>query len=52
LYLTLIEADIEGDTFFPEIEVTDWEEVSQEAFKADETNPYAFRFVTLDRRKA
>jgi dihydrofolate reductase len=51
LYLTLIEANVEGDTFFPEIEITKWEEVSQETFEADDTNPFAFRIVTLDRRR-
>ncbi|MBZ9752613.1 dihydrofolate reductase [Deinococcus sp. HMF7604] len=46
--LTLIHADLAGDTFFPELPGT-WE-VVQEAFRhADEQNPYDLTFQTLVR---
>jgi dihydrofolate reductase len=50
LYLTLIEGHVEGDTYFPEFEIAEWQEVSEEVFNADDKNPFAFRIVTLDRR--
>ncbi len=51
LYLTWIDADFAGDTFFPEIRDEEWQEVSRELFEADENNPYRFNFVIMDRRR-
>lgn len=51
LYLTLIHAQIAGDTKFPEIEWNDWEEVGRQDAAADETNPYAYSFVDWVRAK-
>ena len=50
LYLTLIEADIEGDTFFPEYDKNEWQEVKSDYRKADDKNPYLMRFLVLDRK--
>lgn len=50
LYLTLVEADIEGDTRFPEIDWTAWREVSRESHPADERNQYPYTFLVLERR--
>jgi dihydrofolate reductase len=52
LYITLIEARVEGDTFFPEYTHADWEEVSREAHDADAKNPYPYTFVVLRRRES
>lgn len=49
LYLTLIDAAIEGDTFFPAIDETLWREVWSEAHPADDQHPYAFRFTRWER---
>ena len=51
LYLTLIEAKVEGDTFFPEYTLAEWEEVSREPHDADAANPYPYTFMVFHRRK-
>ncbi|PHR54776.1 MAG: type 3 dihydrofolate reductase [Arcobacter sp.] len=45
LYLTFIDLDIEGDTFFPDYEVLNIKEVKRETHKKDEKNPYDYVFV-------
>ncbi|MBN1683882.1 MAG: type 3 dihydrofolate reductase [Gammaproteobacteria bacterium] len=52
LYLTLVDIECPGDTFFPAIHFKDWEEVSREPHFADSHNPYDYCFVTLKRRKS
>ena len=48
LYLTKIHAEFENaDTFFPEIDYSEWVEVSREEHKADEKNPYDYTFLLL-----
>ena len=50
LYLTLVHADIAGDTHFPSIDPADWTERSREHHPANERHAHAFSFVVLDRR--
>jgi dihydrofolate reductase len=50
LYLTEIDAEFEGDTFFPEWNKEVWEVVSSETHPADEKNSFPYRFVVYDRR--
>lgn len=50
LYLTLIDAEFEGDTRFPDFDERDWQEVGREDHAPDEQNPYAYSFVTLEKR--
>jgi dihydrofolate reductase len=50
LYLTLIDETFEGDTYFADYDVDDWQEVSRQDFQADDNNPHAYSFVTLDRK--
>jgi dihydrofolate reductase len=50
IHLTLIEAEVEGDTFFPELSPEAWQEVSHEAYPADEKNPYSYAFLTYKKR--
>jgi dihydrofolate reductase len=45
LYLTEIDADIEGDTFFPLYKKEDWHEISRQDHDADDRHQYAFDFV-------
>ena len=52
IYLTQIEADIEGDTFFPEINWNDWQEVENVFCTGDEKNVYSMRFLVLDRKES
>lgn len=49
LYLTEVHTEIDGDTFFPEFDRTEWKEISREDFKADEENDYDYSFVVLER---
>ena len=49
LYLTEIHADIAGDVYFPEFDITKWREVSRELHPRDEKHPYDFDFVIYDR---
>ena len=50
IYFTRVEADVEGDTFFPSFDEAAWRVVSSEAHAADEKNAMAFRFEILERR--
>lgn len=50
LYLTFIHTDVAGDTQFPDYrEAGHWLEISRQCHTADEKNPYAYDFVTLER---
>ncbi len=50
IYLTIIEAEVEGDTYFPEINPEHWHIVSQEAHPADARNPYPYTFYIYERK--
>jgi dihydrofolate reductase len=47
LYLTFIDHEVDGDTFFPEYEHLSMKEVSREKYLKDEKNPYDYQFVDL-----
>ena len=49
LYLTLIDEEFEGDTFFPDYTQYQWNEINRVSHKADENNPYPYTFLTLER---
>jgi len=49
LYLTEVHASPEGDTFFPEVNLEEWNEISREDYKADEKNQYDYSFVILEK---
>jgi dihydrofolate reductase len=49
LYLTMIDADLAGDTFFPDYTQYAWKEIDRIDNPADENNPYPYSFVTLIR---
>ncbi|VUD62194.1 Dihydrofolate reductase type 3 [Thalassocella blandensis] len=50
LYLTRVEASIDGDAFFPALDLNQWEEVSNERYEADSNNSYAYSFLQLKRK--
>lgn len=50
LYLTEVHASLQGDTWFPDWQRTDWQEVSREDHVADDKNEYNYSFVVLTRR--
>lgn len=48
LYLTQIELDVAGDTYFPDYMANySWQELDSESHQADPLNPYCYRFITL-----
>lgn len=51
IYLTEVDADVGGDTFFPPLDPGDWEVIEAVGHPADERHPYDFSFLTLDRKR-
>jgi len=49
LYLTEIDATIDGDVFFPSIDKSQWKEVSRVHNEPDEKHAYAYDFVLYER---
>ncbi|MBR2452076.1 MAG: dihydrofolate reductase [Rikenellaceae bacterium] len=49
LYITYVDVEYKGDTYFPEIGA-EWEEISSEAFKRGEKFEHPFRFVNYTRK--
>jgi dihydrofolate reductase len=49
MYLTLVHATVDGDTFFPDVEPREWREVARERHEADAEHRFAYSFVTLER---
>ena len=50
LYLTLIHASLDGDTFFPEVDFKQWNETTQEGMSPSEKCPYSYSFVDYKRK--
>lgn len=51
LYLTLIHEDFAGDAWFPAFDHAEWSEVEHADCEPDETNPYHYSFVVLERKR-
>jgi dihydrofolate reductase len=49
LYITEVDASIEGDVTFPEFDETAWTEVRREEYPAGEGDDHAFTFRVLER---
>ena len=49
IYLTEIDADIDGDVRFPAFDRDAWNETIVGTYAADERNPLSMRFLRLDR---
>lgn len=50
MYLTFIDLDTKGDTFFPKYKEDEWQEISREVHQKDALNPYDYAFVVLERK--
>lgn len=50
VYLTEVDANVEGDTFFPALDPEVWQENWREAHAPDEKNEYAYTFRILERK--
>lgn len=51
IHLTEVEAEVEGDTYFPEFDRGAWRETEVARHDADARHAYPFRIVRLERRR-
>ena len=49
LYITQIDADIDGDTFFPEINLKEWQEKQRISITKNASTAFDYHFLTLQR---
>ncbi len=49
LVLTKVDCNIEGDVFYPDIDLDEWEKLSSEYFKKDSDNDYDFTVITYEK---
>jgi dihydrofolate reductase len=49
LYVTRVEADVPGDTFFPELDWSQWRLLDETCHDPDEKNAHAYRFCIYER---
>jgi len=52
LYLTQVDAECDGDAWFPEFDLNDWDVLSEKKHTADEKNNYDFRILSYQRKEA
>ena len=52
IYLTHVQADVPGDTFFPAFDPSQWSDLESSTHPADDEHAYPLTFVTLQRRNA
>lgn len=52
IYITEIQRDFEGDVYFPEFDLTDWEETQRDKHISDGDDRLEFHFVVLDRKES
>ena len=48
VYLTEVDAEVEGDTVFPALDPAEWQETWREAYPADAKNEFACTFRVLE----
>jgi len=51
IYLTEVDTEVVGDTFFPPLDPKEWREVERQPHPADARHPFAFTFVLLERAR-
>jgi dihydrofolate reductase len=50
LYFTDVDIDTEGDVFFPEIDLEQWNLIQEDIHHPDEKNKYAYNFKIFERK--
>ena len=50
LYLTIIDAEFNGDAQFPPYDESTWTITARETHQPDEKNPYPYEFLTLEKQ--
>jgi dihydrofolate reductase len=51
MYITWVHGNFSADTYFPEFNFEEWNEVSRTDHDADEQNPYPYSFSEYERKK-
>ncbi|MEK6299230.1 MAG: dihydrofolate reductase [Acidobacteriota bacterium] len=51
LYVTVVQASVDADVFFPHIDDAAWVEKESESHNADEKNQYPFTFKLLEKKE-
>jgi len=51
LYLTIVHKDFEADTFYTEIDYTQWKEIAREDVSANESLGFDYSYITYERKK-
>lgn len=51
IYYTEVHESFEGDTFYPELDKSTWNEISREKHSSDEKNAHDYSFVIYDSKK-
>ncbi|OUS39105.1 dihydrofolate reductase ['Osedax' symbiont bacterium Rs2_46_30_T18] len=49
LYITEVDAEIEGDAFFPALDYSLFTERARQDYASDDSNPYPYSFVVYDK---
>jgi len=49
LYLTLVDANLDGDVYFPDYTSMNWKEIRREEHPADDRHAYPYSFVVFDK---
>lgn len=49
IYLTRVHADVDGDTFFPQLDEDEWRIVSSKPLPPNDERPFSISFQTLER---
>jgi dihydrofolate reductase len=50
IFVTFVDGDVEGDTFFPEVDWSAWSLLSHDTHPADEKNQFPMTFMDFSRR--
>jgi dihydrofolate reductase len=51
MYLTIVEKDFDADTFFSEIDFSEWELIEKETIQDDSSVDFSYRYETWIRRR-
>ena len=50
IYLTRIHAQVDGDTFFPKIDMVKWQKISEKFHPKDDNHKYDFTFLKFEKK--
>src|SRR4051812_31117170 len=52
IYLTEVDADVAGDTYMPDFDLSEWHAEAVTTYAADDKNPYSYKLTVLNRQPA